>query len=363
MNKHQISKILLIGALTILGACSTNRQTGQESTAGNSAGANSVTNNSTSAPPPTLQSNQQAVQTAPVDWKRVDEAMGRKGTMMPGDVYRFSMPRSDLKVTVKGVEIKPAFALGSWAAFKQMPDGQVMAMGDTVMTEDEISPVMLKLQQNGIGQSALHHHLLYENPRVYYMHLMATGDPVKIAETIKAALDLTKTPPQAVAPATNAGNGAESGNPSGTTAATTPANNQPADLGIDTAQIDSILGFKGKINGGVYQISVPRANKITEMGMEIPPSMGTATAINFQPTGSGKAAITGDFVMTGDEVNNVIRALRENGIEATALHNHSLADEPRIFYMHFWANDDAVKLARGLRAALDKTNSQRGQTP
>lgn len=355
MNKLQLSLIVLIGALMLGGAaCSTNQQTGQNSAANNSAANNSANNQ-----PQISQSQTTAWKPAnPVDWKLVDDAMGRKGTMMPGDVYRFNMPRSDLKVMVKGVEIKPALALGSWAAFKQMPDGQVMVMGDTVMTEDEISPVMLKLQQNGIGQSALHHHLLYENPRVYYMHLMAMGDPVKLAETIKAALDLTKTPPQPVAtPATNTGNGAESGNPGNTA-----ANNQPADIGIDTAQIDSVLGFKGKVNNGVYQVSVPRANKITEMGMEIPPSMGTATAINFQPTGGGKAAITGDFVMIGDEVNNVIRALRENGIEVTALHNHSLNDEPRIFYMHFWANDDAVKLAKGLRAALDKTNSQRSQS-
>ncbi len=354
MNKQQISLIVLVGALMLGGtACSTNQQTGQNSVVSNTTANNSANNQPQGAPTTAQQP------ATPIDWKRVDEAMGRKGTMLPGDVYRFSMPRSDLKVTVKGVEIKPALALGSWAAFKQMPDGQVMAMGDTVMTEDEISPVMLKLQQSGIGQSALHHHLLYENPRIYYMHLMATGEPVKIAETIKAALDLTKTPPQTAPSPATTGNGAESGNPSGTAA--TPANNQPADIGIDTAQIDSIVGFKGKVNGGVYQISVPRAHKITEMGMEIPPSMGVATAINFQPTGGGKAAITGDFVMVGDEVNNVIRALRENGIEVTALHNHSLMDEPRIFYMHFWANDDAVKLARGLRAALDKTNSQKAQ--
>ncbi len=296
--------------------------------------------------------------TAPVDWKRVDEALGRKGTMLPGDVYRFSMPRSDLKVTAKGVEIKPALALGSWAAFKQMPDGQVMVMGDVVMTEDEISPVMLRLQQGGVGQSALHHHILYESPRVMYMHMSAMGDPVRIAETIKAAVALTKTPPAATTPATNTGNAAESGSPSSTAG----ANNQQQDIGIDTAPIDSIIGHKGKVNNGVYQVSVPRAHPIKEMGMEIPPSMGVATAINFQPTGGGRAAITGDYVMVADEVNNVIRALRENGIEVTSLHNHALFDEPRIFYMHFWANDDAVKLARGLRAALDRTNSQRGQT-
>ncbi len=326
-----------------------------ESQTQNSAGRNQQSANQQTANQPA--SGQQAA--APVDWKRVDEAMGRKGTMMPGDVYRFSMPRSDMKVTVKGVEIKPALALGSWAAFKMMPDGRAMVMGDIVMAEDEISPVMLRMQQGGIEQSALHHHLLYESPRVLYMHISAMSDPVKMAETIRAALALTKTPP--AAQMNPSGNAAESGAPS----AASSGNNQPAqDIGIDTAQIDSIIGFKGKVNNGVYQVSVPRAHKIMDMGLEMPSAMGVATAINFQPTGGGKAAITGDYVMTANEVNDVIRALRENGIEVNALHNHSLTDEPRIFYMHFWANDDAVKLARGLRAALDKTNSQpQAQTP
>lgn len=265
------------------------------------------------------------------DWKKVDAALGRKGTMMPGDVYRFSMPRSDLKVTAKGVEIKPAFALGSWAAFKMMGD-HAMVMGDIVMTEDELSPVMLRMQQGGVEQSAVHHHLIYENPHIIYMHISAMGDPVKMAETIKAALALTKTPPAPAAPPAPVGNDAESGSPA-TKSPASPA--QPQDIGIDTKQIEAIIGQKGRVNGGVFQLSVARAHKITEMGMEIPPSMGTATAINFEPVGEGRAAITGDFVMIASEVNLVIRALRENGIEVTSLHNHALMDEPRMFYMHF----------------------------
>lgn len=271
-----------------------------------------------------------------IDWKAVERAMGRTGAMQPGDVYRFSMPRSDLTVTVQGVRLRPALALGSWIAFKAAGDGAT-AMGDLVLQESEVAPVMSRLQQAGVEQTAVHHHVLHETPRVVYMHVHGHGDPVKIAEGVRAALKLTSTPPQAAgAPA-----------PTG-------------ELGIDTAQIAAALGRAGRVNGGVYQVSFPRAETIRADGQEIPPSMGLGTAINFQPTGGGNAAITGDFVMIASEVNAVIRALRENGIEVTSLHNHLLTEEPRLFFMHFWANDDAVKLARGLRAGLDATNSQRG---
>jgi len=270
-----------------------------------------------------------------IDWKAVDKALGRTGTMQPGDVYRFGMPRGDLQVTVAGVRVKPALALGSWLAFKATPDGAV-AMGDMVLLEKEVAPVMARLQEAGIEQTAVHHHVLHESPRVIYMHVHGHGDPIKIAEGVRAALDLTGTPAQS---------------------ASAPA---AAEFGIDTAQIAAALGHSGKVNGGVYQVSVPRAETIRDGGMEIPPSMGLASALNFQPTGGGKAAITGDFVMIASEVNPVIRALRENGIEVMSLHNHLLNDEPRLFFMHFWSNDDAVKLARGLRAALNATNSRRG---
>ena len=273
----------------------------------------------------------------PAEWKSVERVMGKPGAMQPGDVFKLSFPRSDLKVTVRGVEIKPALALGSWIAFKKMGD-ETTVMGDLVLTEDEVSPVMFKLQQGGIEQSALHNHVLGESPRVMYMHISAHGHAAALAETLHAVLALT-------------------GTPMGAAAGSAP----PQDLGIDTKQLDRIIGFAGKANGGVYQFSVPRAEKIMEGGMEVPPAMGVATAINFQPTGGGKAAITGDFVMKASEVNEVIRALRVNGIEVTALHSHMLDEEPRLFFMHFWANDDAVKLAQGLRAALDKTNSAKGQ--
>ncbi len=207
-------------------------------------------------------------------------------------------------------------------------------MGDLVLAEDEINPVISRLQEGGIEQTAIHHHLLHESPRVYYMHVHGHGDPVKLAETIHAALALTKLPPPAPAP---------------------PA---ASALDLDTAAVAKALGRSGRVNGGVYQVSVPRAEAIHEGDFEIPPSMGLGTAINFQPTGGGKAAITGDFVMIGSEVNPVIRALRAAGIEVTSLHNHMLDDSPHLFFMHFWANDDAVKLARGLSAAIERTNSK-----
>jgi Domain of Unknown Function (DUF1259) len=274
-----------------------------------------------------------AQQNTDSEWKAVEQALGRKGSSQPGEVYKFGMPRSDLKVTVAGTPIKAGLALGSWLAFKRVGNDAVV-MGDLVLTESEAEPVMAKLQQEGIEQTALHNHLLNESPRVMYMHVAAHGDPVKLAAALKDALALTKTP----------------------SASPVPPSVQPS-LGFDSAQVDEALARKGKNNNGIYQFSIARAEKINDMGAEVPPSMGTATAINFQPTGTGKAAITGDFVLISKEVNPVIKALRENGILVTALHSHMLTEEPRLFFMHFWANDDAIKLAKGLKAALDKTNS------
>jgi hypothetical protein len=263
--------------------------------------------------------------------------------MQPGNVLRFGFPRSDLHVMAAGVAIRPALALGSWVAFKRIgtaANSPAIAMGDLVLAEDEVAPVMQALQQGGVEQTALHNHLLHESPHVMYMHIMAHGDAVKIATAIRAALGASATP----LPTSTTANGAASASPAA----------PPGSLDLDTARIARALGASGKVNGGVYQVSVPRAGRVTDHGVEIPPSMGVATGINFQPTGAGKAAITGDFVMIASEVNPVIRALRQHGIEVTALHSHMLTESPRLLFMHFWANDDAVKLASGLGAALDQ---------
>jgi hypothetical protein len=252
--------------------------------------------------------------------------------MQPGEVYKISLPRSDLEVTADGVAVKPALALGSWLAFKQAGD-KTMVMGDLVLTDAEVNPVMSKLEEGGIQITALHHHLDNLKPDVMFMHVGGEGDAVGLAEALRAGLVLSKTP--------------LNGSPG------KPATEK---LALDTAGLDKTIGYEGNASGGVYHFSIPRAEEVTEAGMAIPPAMGTATAINFQPTGDGKAAITGDFVMTADEVNPVIRALREHRIEVTALHNHMLFEQPRLFFMHFWGDADAQTLARGLRMALDQMN-------
>ena len=267
-----------------------------------------------------------------IDWKKVDEAIGRSAAVVSGDVHRYGFPRTDLTVTLDGVTIRPALALGGWTAFKAVHGGAIV-MGDLVLLETEINPVMAKLIENGIDITAVHNHVLRGTPATYYMHIGGHGDPVKLATAIRTGLAESKTP---------------------LTPPAAPAS--PPAIDLDTSQLDQIIGVKGQAVGGVYQFGVPRRDPITESGMAMTPvgPLGLATAINFQPTGGGKAAITGDFVMIAAEVNPVIKALRENGIEVTAIHSHMLDEQPRLIFMHFWANDDAVRLAKGLRAALDK---------
>jgi hypothetical protein len=269
-----------------------------------------------------------------VDWQKVDEALGRKPAVA-GDVRRYGFPRSDLTVTLDGVAIKPALALGGWVAFKPM-GGEAMVMGDLVLLESEINPVMLKMIEGGLDITAVHNHLLRASPATFYMHVGGHGDPAKMAAAIRDALAVSKTPMTMTAPAA-----------------------PPPAVDLDTTQLDQIMEAKGQANGGVYQFNVPRRDPVSMDGMPLTPAapLGAAIGINFQPTGDGKAAITGDFVLTNDEVNPVIRALRANGIDVTAVHSHMLDEQPRLFFLHFWAVDDAMKLAKGLRAALDKTAS------
>src|SRR3954447_6316670 len=279
------------------------------------------------------------------DWAKVADALGKSGTEVQGGVYRVGMPRTDLHVTLDGIEIKPTLALGSWLAFKDEGNA-TLVMGDLVLTEAEISPVMKKLADGGIEITALHNHLLRAQPATFYMHVLGHGASVKLAATLHDGLALSKTPLGNPTPAPSSQPPAAGASP-----ATVPT--------LDTAIIDQTLGAKGNNAAGVYQVTIRRAEMIKDGGMEVPVAMSSGEAINFQPLDGGRAAITGDFVLTASEVNPVLRALRENGIEVTALHNHMLDDEPKLFFMHFWANDDAQKLAKGLRAALDKINITR----
>jgi Domain of Unknown Function (DUF1259) len=269
---------------------------------------------------------------ADVDWKKVDAALG-KTAAVSGEVHRYGLPRSDLRVTLDGIVIKPALALGGWVAFAPIHD-EAMVMGDLVLLETEITPVMSKLLESGLEITAVHNHILRASPATFYMHVAGHGDPEKIAASIRGALSSgSKTP----------------FDPPVTTAGPAPA------VDLDTSKIDEAMGAKGTPNGGVYQFGIPRRDPVTEGGMSVSGALGGANAINFQSTGNGKAAITGDFLVTGNEVNPLIRALRAGDIEVTAIHSHMLDEQPRMFFIHFWADDDAVKLARAVRTALDKT--------
>jgi hypothetical protein len=285
-----------------------------------------------------------AARAADPDWKAVEQALGKSGQMQPGDVFRIGMPRTDLTVTVKGVPVKAGFALGSYAAFKQIGD-HAMVMGDLVLLDQEIPAVMSGLFAGGIEVTAVHNHLNEMSPHTMYMHYSGHGDAVQMARALRQALSASGTP---------LGGSAPSAAPPAPAPAPAPG---PA---LDTKAIEQALGRSGRdIGGGVFQVTVPRAETITEMGQPLLPGMGVVTVMNFQPTADGKAAITGDFVLIDKEVNTVAKALRQHGVDVTALHNHGLMDTPRLFYMHFWANDDPVKLAQGLKAALDVTNSRK----
>jgi uncharacterized protein DUF1259 len=311
-----------LSLLLVLAACATKKEGDQDEERAESPAAEKQEKQPSAQPPAAV---------TPINWSKVAEALGKAGAVQPDEVYKVGMPRGDLHVTVGGVPIKPALALGSWVGFKQTGPNEVMAMGDLVLLDSEVGPVTGKLQEGGVQQTAIHNHLLHESPHVLYVHILGQGEPIKIAGAIHAAVALTKTPMEAGA-------------------------GKPESLDLDTVQVNQILGRSGKVSGGVYQVSVPRAEAVTENGMEVPPAMGVATALNFQPRGGRKAAITGDFVLIGSEVNPVIQVLKQNGIEVTALHSHMLDESPRLFFMHFWANDDPMKLARGLRTALDKMN-------
>jgi len=265
-----------------------------------------------------------------IDSTALNNVFGKKGTVT-GNVYKVSFPRSDLKVKVGDFSVAPGLALGTWVGIISMGD-HAMMMGDLVLLDAEVPKVINKLMEQNLEVTAIHNHLINETPNIKYVHYHGEGDPVKLAQEIKAVLQVTATP------------------------LTSPAS-QTQVQNPDWSKVTVILGTTGKQNGMLLQYNFPRNEKLTENGMEMPPSMGMATSINFQMNGS-QAAITGDFVLLADEVNPVVKALTENGIMPTAIHSHMLHDEPRLFMMHFWAVDDPEKLAKGLKAALDKTNSK-----
>jgi|SRR6266498_3560624 len=265
-----------------------------------------------------------------IDSTALNTVFGKKGTVT-GNVFKITYPRSDLKVKVGDFSVAPGLALGSWIGIIKMGNESMM-MGDLVLLDSEVPKVITKLVEENLEITAIHNHLINESPTIKYIHFHGSGDAVKLSEEIKSVLAVTGTP-------------------------LTPPAAQMQTQNIDWSKVTAVLGTTGKQNGTLLQYSFPRNEKLTESGMDMPPAMGMATAVNFQIDGN-RAAITGDFVLLADEVNPVIKALTENGITPTAIHSHMLHDEPRLFMMHFWAVDDPEKLAKGLKAALDKTNSK-----
>jgi hypothetical protein len=270
-----------------------------------------------------------------LDVKAIEQTMGKPGELKD-NVYKISLPRKDLSVSVNGVKLKPGFALGSWIAFEESGDEAVMD-GDLVLTESEVGPVLTQLRKEGIEVSAVHNHLIGETPRVMYVHVAGKGKAASMAAHLKGALNLTGTPLEAAA-----AKGSDTAAKGGT-----------EESGFDAELIQKELGHQGKMKDGVLHVSVPRPEPIKMHGAALPPSMGMATAINFQSAGEKKVAATGDFVMVREEVDRVTKALTEHGLLITALHNHLVHGSPDLYFMHFWADDSAEKVAKGLRAGLD----------
>lgn len=266
------------------------------------------------------------------EWQGVEKVFGRKGVVQ-ADMLKITFPRTDLQVKAGEVTVEPGLALTSWIGFKAMGT-RAMMMGDLVLLEGEVAPVMAKLVAEGIRVTALHNHLIGTVPVVMYLHFGGEGDAEQLAGSLRSALSLSGTPLGPPPPAA------------------TPVAKP------DWTQVEAIFGRTGVKKGNLFQVGFPRKEKIVEEGMEVPPYLGMATGINLQIVG-GKAAATGDFVLTGSEVNRVVKALIDNGIAVTAIHSHMLFESPRLFFLHFWGYDEPEKLARGLRAALDKTNSMK----
>jgi hypothetical protein len=267
-----------------------------------------------------------------LDTAKIDDALGRSGQKM-GDVYRFGFPRTDLHVRADGVDIKPGLALGSWAAFSGT-DAQASVMGDLVLLESEVNPVVRKLRSAGFDITAVHNHIMNETPHVLYVHYMGHGSAAEIAKSLRAGLAESKTPLDRPA------------------APPAQAPEPPAFV----KSIEDTLGAKGRFSGGVLAFGIPRADPITEGGMQLTGAQGVAESINFQEAGPDKVATTGDFVLIADEVNPVISALLDHNIQITALHSHMLTEQPRLFFMHFWGLGGTASVAQGIKAALDKVH-------
>jgi hypothetical protein len=270
-------------------------------------------------------------QEVPAEYQQVLTTLGKQGDYK-ANVLKVNIPRNDLSVTIAKVRTPTPFGFGGWVAFTKGSGMDVM-MGDLVLTQDEVNPVMSALLDNGLEVTALHNHFFWDEPRMYYMHVHGHGVPADLARKLKPAVDLIgkgTTKPAAASPAAAAG------------------------TKIDTAQIAKIVGTPGEQTGEVYKITIGRDDvKITEMGATINARMGLNTWAAFVGT-NDNAAIAGDVAMLASEVTPVLKALRKNGLDVVAIHHHMTQTEPTIFFLHYWGTGPAEKLAAGFRAALSE---------
>jgi hypothetical protein len=271
-------------------------------------------------------------QDIPAEYQQVLTALGKQGDFKD-KVLKVNIPRNDLSVTVANIKTPTPFGFGGWVAMTKGSDAMDVMMGDLVLTQDEVNPVMSALLDNGLEVTAVHNHFFWEEPRVFYMHVHGHGKPADLARKVKPALDLIGkgTSRPAAAPAAPASAPAPS---------------------IDTAKLAQIVGTPGEQSGAVYKITVGRTDlKLTEMGAPINARMGLNTWAAFVGT-NDKAAIAGDVAMLANEVQPVLKALRKNGIDVVAIHQHMTGTQPTIYFLHYWGTGPADQLARAFKVAL-----------
>jgi uncharacterized protein DUF1259 len=273
-------------------------------------------------------------QEMPADYAGVLKTLDKKGDYK-GNVLKVNIPRNDLKVTIDGIATPTAFGFGGWVAMTKGTGGMDVMMGDLVLLEDEVNPVMSALLDNGLEVTALHNHFFFESPRIFYMHVHGHGKAAELATKVKPALDLIgRGSPQHTSSVTGGAAGISAGQ-------------------IDAAKIAKIVGHEGEQNGPVYKITVGRDDlHVREMGAPINARMGLNTWAAFYGS-DAKAEIAGDVAMLGPELNSVLKALRSNGLDVVAIHTH-MTGEPTIYFLHYWGTGPADQLATGFKAALDQ---------
>jgi len=277
----------------------------------------------------------------PAEYQQVLSTLGKQGDFKD-NVLKVNIPRNDLKVTVAGVATPTPFGFGGWVAMTRGDGGHQVLMGDLVLTQEEINPVMSALLDNGFDVTALHNHFLWDEPRVFYMHVHGHGDAAELARKLKPAIDLIGKSGKGSAP------------PSAGAAPTTT---------LDTAKLAQIVGTEGEQTGAVYKFTLGRSDlRVTEMGAPINARMGLNTWAAFTGTNE-KAAVAGDVAMLESEVTPVLQVLRKNGLDVVAIHHHMTSDRPVIIFLHYWGTGPADKLAMGFKAAVNELGRHGSPAP